>query len=526
MTIDDAAAKMDGPPDVTETNDDEGRELSGARRGAQRRVGPALKSRAGPGAVGALKCATPVLGGYDGRQGGGGGVEGGGGSSGQSTGVVSFEFVFDSVSSQIQLCTIKPAAMAILSRKENTSKHVRLPFTKTEEAALRKGVELHGTGSWAVILGSGHLATQRTNIDLKDKWRNLMARTVADGAVGHSYAAEEKRLARLDRKRPARDVLSAPEHRATRSAKRSPVDEPQLVGLRPYLNDIHRLYLETEGLKHATSSYINAKMRAILIDWLVEVHLKFKLMPETLYLTVNLIDRFLEKEQVMRNKLQLVGVTAMFIACKYEEVFPPACSDFVYVSDKMYTRDEILRMEGQMLSALNFELTVPSPLVFVRRFVKVAGVATTPRSATDQLAHYLVELTLQEEHMLRYLPSTICAAALSLALKTRDQPGWSPALEQHSTYAEADLQACVRALHELHRKAAANSLQAVHNKYAHEARHNVSGIAPVCPRQLELATRVEPPAVLRENPYRAYNPYTRQGPKSASRRWAGAIVVD
>ena len=77
------------------------------------------------------------------------------------------------VSSQIQLCTIKPAAMAILSRKENTSKHVRLPFTKTEEAALRKGVELHGTGSWAVILGSGHFATQRTNIDLKDKWRNL-----------------------------------------------------------------------------------------------------------------------------------------------------------------------------------------------------------------------------------------------------------------------------------------------------------------------------------------------------------------
>ena len=78
MTIDDAAAKMDGPPDVTETDDDEGRKLSGAPRGAQLRVGPALKSRAGPGAVGALKCATPVPGGCDGRQGCGGGVEGGG----------------------------------------------------------------------------------------------------------------------------------------------------------------------------------------------------------------------------------------------------------------------------------------------------------------------------------------------------------------------------------------------------------------------------------------------------------------
>ena len=78
MTIDDAAAKMDGPTDVTETDDDESRGLSDARRGAQRRVGPALKSRASPGAVGALKCATPVLRGYDGRQEGGGGVEGGG----------------------------------------------------------------------------------------------------------------------------------------------------------------------------------------------------------------------------------------------------------------------------------------------------------------------------------------------------------------------------------------------------------------------------------------------------------------
>ena len=80
---------------------------------------------------------------------------------------------------------------------------------------------------------------------------------------------------------------------------------------------------------------INAKMRSILIDWLVEVHLKFKLMPETLYLTVNLIDRFLEKEQIMRNKLQLVGVTAMFMASKYEEIeeiYAPECRDFVYIS--------------------------------------------------------------------------------------------------------------------------------------------------------------------------------------------------
>ena len=223
--------------------------------------------------------------------------------------------------------------MAIL--KENTSKLARVPFTKAEEAALRRGVEVHGTGAWAVILGSGRFAPQRTNVDLKDKWRNMATGT-------EKGAAEEKRLARLIRKRPARALPPAADSRAAAAAKRAPHVDEQLVGLRPYLSDIHRLYQETEGLKHASASYmskqtdINAKMRAILIDWLVEVHLKFKLVAETLYLTVSLIDRFLEREQIPRNKLQLVGVTAMFVACKYEEVFPPACSDFVFVSDKLY----------------------------------------------------------------------------------------------------------------------------------------------------------------------------------------------
>ena len=94
---------------------------------------------------------------------------------------------------------------------------------------------------------------------------------------------------------------------------------------------------------------INEKMRSILIDWLVEVHLKFKLVPESLYLTVNLIDRYLDKEQVNRQKLQLVGVTAMLIACKYEEIYPPIVRDFVYITDNAYTKEEILEMERKML---------------------------------------------------------------------------------------------------------------------------------------------------------------------------------
>jgi len=85
-------------------------------------------------------------------------------------------------------------------------------------------------------------------------------------------------------------------------------------------------------------SDINEKMRAILVDWLIDVHLKFKLVNETLFLTVNIIDRYLQRAEVTRQKLQLVGITAMFIASKYEEIYPPDLRDFVYVTDKAYNK--------------------------------------------------------------------------------------------------------------------------------------------------------------------------------------------
>lgn len=90
---------------------------------------------------------------------------------------------------------------------------------------------------------------------------------------------------------------------------------------------------------------INEKMRGILVDWIIEVHLRFKLLPETLFLTVNLIDRFLEKTEIMRTRLQLVAVSALLIASKYEEIYVPELKDFVFISDNAYTKEEIIDME-------------------------------------------------------------------------------------------------------------------------------------------------------------------------------------
>lgn len=94
---------------------------------------------------------------------------------------------------------------------------------------------------------------------------------------------------------------------------------------------------------HGKQPHINESMRCILVDWLIEVHYKFKLFPETLYLTVNVLDRFLAqtKEIVSKRDLQLVGVTALLVSAKYEEMYVPELRDLTYICDGAYTEAKV-----------------------------------------------------------------------------------------------------------------------------------------------------------------------------------------
>lgn len=141
---------------------------------------------------------------------------------------------------------------------------------------------------------------------------------------------------------------------------------------------------------------ITDRMRAVLIDWLVQVHSRFQLLQETLYLTVAILDRFLQVgsacpfraasdsnrlllvlqvQPVSRRKLQLVGVTAMLVACKYEEMYAPEVGDFAYITDNAFTKSQILEMEQVVLRSLHFQLGRPLSLHFLRRASKVANVS-------------------------------------------------------------------------------------------------------------------------------------------------------
>jgi cyclin B len=218
-----------------------------------------------------------------------------------------------------------------------------------------------------------------------------------------------------------------------------------------YITDIMDYLHKVEGQRQPSSTYmskqtdINPRMREILIDWLIEVHLKFKLNPETLYLTVNLLDRFLERRAVGRKKLQLVGCTAMLLAAKYEEVFPPAVDDFAYISDEAYDRGQIIAMESIMLNTLAFNLTTPSAFRFLERYLKVAGAGPV----VANLATYMLESTLQEYSMLKYLPSHTAAASVWLAQYSLGVPAWNETLQAHTNQSEQSLESCIRALHAL-----------------------------------------------------------------------------
>ncbi|KAL5562355.1 hypothetical protein UlMin_032102 [Ulmus minor] len=235
-----------------------------------------------------------------------------------------------------------------------------------------------------------------------------------------------------------------------------------------YVNDMYAHYRETESSSCVSPDYmvhqpeLNKNMRAILIDWLIEVHYKFELREETLFLTVNLIDRYLDCQEVTRKTLQLLGITALLLACKYEEVHIPDLDDFVAISDKAYTRDDVLDMENSILKALQFNFSVPTPFVFMRRFLKAAQ----SDEKLEHLSFYITELSLVEYEMLRFPPSLLAAAAIFTAqccLYRSKQ--WNKTTEWYTKYSEDQLLECSKLMVTYHQNAGKGKLTGVYRKH-------------------------------------------------------------
>uniref|UniRef100_A0A3Q3VU56 Cyclin-A2 n=1 Tax=Mola mola TaxID=94237 RepID=A0A3Q3VU56_MOLML len=235
-----------------------------------------------------------------------------------------------------------------------------------------------------------------------------------------------------------------------------------------YAAEIHAYIREMEVKTRPKAGYmkkqpdITNSMRAILVDWLVEVGEEYKLQSETLYLAVNYIDRFLSSMSVLRGKLQLVGTAAMLLASKFEEIYPPEVAEFVYITDDTYTKKQVLRMEHLVLKVLSFDLAAPTIIQFLTQYFLHQSIS----KQVENLTMYLGELSLVDsDPFLKYLPSQTAAAAYIVANNTVTGGSWPKSLSEMTGYSLEDLMPCVEDLHQLYLNAAQHAQQSVREKY-------------------------------------------------------------
>ncbi|DAZ98544.1 TPA: hypothetical protein N0F65_007043 [Lagenidium giganteum] len=252
---------------------------------------------------------------------------------------------------------------------------------------------------------------------------------------------------------------------ASRSRVTAPSISPRMCGARrarktrcgtdePLLKDEVLENLRRKELQNRAAAdyfpsqpHLNARMRAVLVDWLIEVHYRFKFHNETLFLAVNYIDRYLEKVVIARCHLQLVGVTALLLASKLEEVHPIEITDLVYISDKTYTVQQIIDCEQSMLNTLQFQLTCSTCHHFLGYMFQVLQTDLL----VAQLAAYYSQHALLDVHICTtFAPSKLAAACLFLAQTAAESQlppaAWVLRFEAASMYSSDDLVSCINTL--------------------------------------------------------------------------------
>jgi hypothetical protein len=240
-----------------------------------------------------------------------------------------------------------------------------------------------------------------------------------------------------------------------------------------YISDIW--YTLKDQQKFDSQNYVqnqpelNEKMRGILIDWLIDVHNKFKLETETLYLTVSIIDRYISKKVIQRNKFQLLGITALFIASKFEEIFFPDLDNYVYVTDNTYLKKEILAMERDIMNVLQFEISFPSSL----RFFEIIALNYNFNELEFMYGKYLLELFLI--HPKVYKPSIIAISACYIIMKINSYTNY-PELYTLLSGEESTKQVkeCAKEIYDYVLKVDTLQFKAVFNKYSKDRYFKIS----------------------------------------------------
>ena len=193
---------------------------------------------------------------------------------------------------------------------------------------------------------------------------------------------------------------------------------------------------------------INEKMRSILIDWIMDVHYKFDFTDETLYMTVSIIDRYLTINQIKRANFQLLGITALMIACKHEEIDLPKIDDFIFITDNAYVKSQVIKLEQDVLSKLNFEFLYPSPI----KFFEYLSLHFNFDKKHHLMGKYLMETFLLDIKNTKYNPSIISCACAYIVMKFFKFPNYYESYdkkfytldENKDKYSESNIKECAK----------------------------------------------------------------------------------
>lgn len=245
--------------------------------------------------------------------------------------------------------------------------------------------------------------------------------------------------------------------------------------------------------------HLNKHMRSLLVDWMVEVQQQLEFNHEVLYLSVKLLDLYLNKRVINKEKLQLLGGAAMFIACKFEERMPPIIDDFIFVSDNAYERKDLIKMEIEILKTVKFDIGVPLSYTFLRRYSKC--IRADMKFLT--LARYILELSLQDYQFAYVNDSLKACASLYLAMKMVvqfeiDNPGQTILCSENLTSTEwnetlvyftgsflKQFINLVPAMNQLIKVAPQSKYNTIYKKYSHHVFHEVAKVTCLTDSQLE-----------------------------------------
>lgn len=218
------------------------------------------------------------------------------------------------------------------------------------------------------------------------------------------------------------------------------------------------------------------RMRCILVDWLVEAHTDLTFLLETLHLTISLTDRYLQKDKTVdRTNLQLVGVCALWIAAKYEEMYVPALKDLVFLADNAFTVADVIKMEQKFLPTIDWSLGRPLPIHFLKRYSKLAKVQ--PKEYV--LGKYLLESALVHYEMCHVKPSLLAAAAICLSIAilndfNNPNEAWTEELAKRASYTYLDLREIIIQFAQILIKQETSKFQTVRKKYADSKFYKIS----------------------------------------------------